>query len=430
MRESNKEVAEPVSTAGDVTRRKFMDVTARVAGGLSVSLLGNAIIVPPAHAAGGDDFGPLQPPDTNGLQLPVGFSSRVVAISGQNVGGTNFAWHVKPDGGAVFPTNQGGWIYVSNSEEENDGGGVGAIEFDASANIVNAYSICSGTTRNCAGGPTPWGTWLTCEEANNGQVYECDPYTPGNAILRSAMGTFQHEAAAVDPVHQCVYLTEDHPTGKLYRFRPTTYPDLSSGILEVVQIDGGTIAFGEVKTLSWTTTLSAGSAFNGGEGCWYDGSGRIYFSTKGDHRVWRIDTSVSPHTLEIFYNGDGVLTGPDNVFSAPNGDVYVAEDGANLEIVALTQTGGVHPIIRLTGKSGTEITGPALTPAGDRLYFSEQKAPGITYEVTGPFLSAAASVPSTSLLGPGLFGGGITVAGLLNLRSRRVRQESAKEPEN
>jgi secreted PhoX family phosphatase len=376
-----------------LTRRDFMSASVRVAGGLGLSLLGNALVLSPVYAGGADDFGPLQPPDANGLQLPAGFSSRVVAISGQPVGGTGFRWHVKPDGGAVFVTDSGGWIYVSNSEEESGGGGVGAIEFDADANLVNAYSICTGTTRNCAGGPTPWGTWLTCEEEVNGQVYECNPYAPGNGILRAAMGTFRHEAAAVDPLHKCVYLTEDRPTGKLYRFRPTTYPDLSSGLLEVAQVAGGTIAPGEVRGLSWTTSVAAGSSFNGGEGCWYDGSGRVYFSTKGDSRVWRMDTTVSPETLEIFYDGDGALTQSDNVYAAGNGDVYVAEDAGNLEIVALTQSGAVHPIVRLTGRWGTEITGPALNPAGDRLYFSEQRSPGTTYEVKGPFQAAAVSGP-------------------------------------
>ena len=406
--------------ARGLTRRTLLRRGAQVAGGTAFSLLGQAAIAPPAFADAGD-FGPLQSPDANGLELPVGFSSRVVATSGQTVAGTGYTWHDEPDGGAVFPTTSGGWIYVSNSERGSGNGGVGAIVFDADAQIVDAYSILSGTTDNCAGGPTPWGTWLSCEETTTGQVYECDPYAPGNGVVRPAMGSFHHEAAAVDPVNQCVFMTQDRSTGKLYRFTPTSYPDLSAGTLEVAQVDGGSIAVGQVKDLAWTTTVNDGFEFDGGEGCWYEG-GLVYFSTKGDSRVWKIDTTVSPHTIEIYYDGSGALTQPDNVYVAGNGDVYVAEDVGNLEIVALTPSGGVHPILRLTGTSDTEITGPALTPNGDRLYFSSQRNPGRTYEITGPFQPVVpVSVPALPpALGAGLLGSALAATALAMLRGRRT----------
>lgn len=406
------------ATARGLTRRKLLRRGGQAAGGTALSLLGNAVVAAPALAAGADDFGPLQPADANGLELPVGFTSRVLATSGQTIAGTGFTWHQKPDGGAVFPATGGGWIYVSNDESEDENGGASALVFDSDANIIDAYSILSGTSRNCAGGPTPWGTWLSCEEVETGQVYECDPYGPGNGIVRPAMGSFRHEAAAVDLVHECVYMTEDTATGKLYRFTPTSYPDLSSGTLEVAQIDGGSIAPGQVKDLNWTTTVGSGFPFDGGEGCWYEGS-LVYFSTKGDWRVWKIDTTVSPHTIEIYYDGSGALTEPDAVYAAGNGDVYVAEDDGNLELVALTPSGGVHPIMRLTGTSGTDITGPALNSTGDRLYFSSQKNPGRTYEITGPFQPAPPfAVPSLGPLASGLLIGAMAIAALARLRER------------
>ena len=119
------------------------------------------------------NLGPLEGPDENGLLLPAGFSSRIIARSGQAVGDTGYVWHNAPDGGAVFPTGDGGWIYVSNSETlPQVGGGCSAVRFAANGDVVDAYRILSDTLLNCAGGPTPWGTWLSCEENPQGQVWE------------------------------------------------------------------------------------------------------------------------------------------------------------------------------------------------------------------------------------------------------------------
>ena len=182
-------------------------------------------------------YGPLSvEPDANGLFLPRGFTSRVVAVSGQPVVATSsYEWHPFPDGGATFAARGGGWIYVSNSEIGEPDGGVGAVRFDARGRVVDAYRILDGTGTNCSGGPTPWGRWLSCEEHSEGHVWECDPRRAGQGIERPALGTFVHEGAAVDPVGRAVYLTEDQPDGRLYRFVPTAYPDLTSGQLQAAQ---------------------------------------------------------------------------------------------------------------------------------------------------------------------------------------------------
>jgi secreted PhoX family phosphatase len=135
------------------------------------------------------------------------------------------------------------------------------------------------------------------------------------------------------------------------------------------------------------------TTFNGGEGCWYR-DGIVSFSTKGDNRVWQLDPAAN--TIWILYDyataTSPVLSNVDNVYTSPCGDVLVAEDPGNLEIVALTPSGLALPIVRLVGVPGTEITGPALSPDGSRLYFSSQRNPGRTFEVSGPFV--APPIPS------------------------------------
>ena len=145
----------------------------------------------------GPGYGPLGKPDEHGIRVPEGFRSRLIAQGEQRVAGTGYRWHVASDGSATFPTDDGGWILVSNAETLD--GGASAIRFSARGEIADAYSILEGTTQNCSGGPTPWGTWLSCEEVGDGRVWECDPAGRREAGVLPALGTFKHEAAAVDP---------------------------------------------------------------------------------------------------------------------------------------------------------------------------------------------------------------------------------------
>lgn len=345
---------------------------------------------------------PLLPPNEFGLEVPVGCTARLIATSGEPVGPTPYRWHDAPDGGACFDTTDGGHIYVSNSEVGSGGGGVSALRSDRAGRITDAYAILAGTSRNCSGGATPWQTYLSCEESgDDGRVFECDPFGANPPVDRPALGRFNHEAALVDPIGRAIYLSEDRSKGRLYRMRPTRWPDLTSGVLEAASLIGDAVS--GTARVDWVEVSAAAPArdpnttsFDGGEGLALDGRS-LYVTTKGDRRVWRFD--LDANTAEVWYDaamsGGGPLTHVDNAVIVPMSRVVcVAEDGGNMEFVALVpdSTGAWNSVVlvRWSGHDGSEVTGPAFTSDGQHLYLSSQRGTsgaGMTVRISGDFVT-------------------------------------------
>ena len=407
-------------------RRQFLKRSAAVtAVGYGLTHVGstaNAGDGIPVASARNSPYGELaNSPDANGILLPDGFTSRVVATSGTAPNSASASWHVFPDGGATFDDGNGGWFYVSNSEvfpsTKPDAGSVSSLHFGSDGQPLEAIRILEGSNSNCAGGPTPWGTWLSCEEDpdSKGLVWECDPSGTRPPVAHPAMGLWRREAVAVDPVDEIIYMTEDHPDGRLYRFLPDDYPDLSKGSVEVCVVDDGdNVTWLPINDPSGSSTptnqqVPESTNFPGNEGIWFH-SGWVYFCTKHDHSVHGINLREMTYRLiwrgrpdELGVEG-AVLSGVDNItVHEQTGDLFVAEDGGNMELVVITTDGVVAPFLQIVNQDDSEVTGPAFSPDGTRLYLSSQRGPtsstlgsvlgtdsdsthiGITYEISGPF---------------------------------------------
>lgn len=376
------------------------------------------------------DIGPLLEPDANGIRLPAGFSSRVLAVVNQPplVSNPGFLWHADPDGAGTFRTDDGGWIVVSNAEARDSTtggavnynpltsretaealgllrGGVSALRFDADGNLVDAYPCQRNTTTNCSGGPTPWGTWIHGEEIVDGYMFECSPLRDGGEPVRlDCFGRKGHEMVAVHVAERAIYHTED-VTGE-DRFYRTIFPasawpeggrpDWSQGILQVLVVEGGSeAAVNSVAPIRWVDAINDGrpqsevylpetTIFAGNEGCWVL-DGFVFFSTKSDDRIWAIDTIGL--TIESVYDPtDGPVGSPvdpdepqmfgvDNITMTLDGEMVVVEDGGDMRAMMLLPDRTTIPLLRLPGDPDvTEVTGPTFSPDGRRLYVANQRA--------------------------------------------------------
>jgi hypothetical protein len=397
-----------------VDRRVFL----RAAGGAALGAIGTCAGLRPALAgtglahAGPTGFGSLdgRRPDRHGVVVPEGFRANLVATGGERVGRSGYVWHAFSDGAACIADGSGGWYYVANSEVA-DAGGASSIRFDGNGAVLGATRVLSGTSTNCSGGATPWGTWLSCEEIEHGFVWECDPTGRRPPRQRPALGELCHEAVAVDPIERVLYLTEDQTDGLFYRFVPDAWPSLEHGRLEALRVgaDGVFDWVAVPQPTGWVVPtrgqVSDATRFDGGEGVWLVDRA-LYFTTKGDNVLHALDLRARHH--RVVYDDADPLFGLDQIVVDPvGGNLFCAEDGGNMEINVITPAGQVGPFARVVGHDGSEISGLAFAPDASRLYFSSQRAPtakrlrdlfadvdddrplGAVYEVIGPFSGAA-----------------------------------------
>ncbi|MFD4629283.1 PhoX family protein [Streptomyces sp. NPDC058284] len=448
------------------TRRQVLARTGALGAGIAFTGALSELFAGTAAAHGKAGYGPLVPDPKGLLDLPKGFRYRVLSREGDDLRSGEGKVPSNHDGMAAFPGKDGGVHLVRNHENRVTGkiavptvkgltydpmgkGGCTALSLDRRNNVRAERVAIAGTAVNCAGGPTPWGTWLTCEETedkagtngytkDHGFIFEVDPVDPHRtgAVPLTAMGRFQHEAIAVDPRRGIVYETEDafdKPFGLFYRFLPKKplggrgslraggtlqamrvpgVPDLSAVTETGAHFDG--IEWVDVPDpLAARTAIRFQDFGKKGithaqklEGCYWGGSS-VYFvssfahsaaGSAGDHygQIWRYDPSRRRLTLVIVFgpSTDIQLPGesPDNICLAPTGGLMVCEDGGGAQYVfGLTRQGEVYAMARGRQNIGTPEQPEWGEFAG--VTFSPDHdtmyvncyTPGTTFAVTGPW---------------------------------------------
>jgi len=422
-----------------------------------------------------DPFGPLQSDPQGLFNLPEGFSYKVISTFGDTMDDGFLVPH-RPDGMATFQSPDGYTILIRNHEvnpakggaesafgedfaltseldpsyfydygnNKNPGqGGTTTVVYDTEKQeVVRQYLSLAGTLRNCAGGPTPWNSWLSCEEIvtkpddvyakPHGYVFEVPAQTQiglAEPIPIEAMGRFNHEAIAVDPKSDVIYLTEDEHEGLLYRFIPNTPGKLhDEGKLQALAVkdnpsldtrnwESPTIKEGQQMDVEWIDLdnidnpnddlrfrgFEDGAArFARGEGMWY-GNDAIYFAcTNGGPeklgQIWKYvpspaeanaKESKNPGSLELFIESmdSTIIENADNLTVAPWGDLIVCEDTEEKQdLKGVTPKGKVYNLGR-NAKSNSELAGATFSPDGSTLFMNIQHS-GLTLAITGPWSKA------------------------------------------
>jgi hypothetical protein len=437
-------------TRRELLRNSALSGVALAAGGTFSGLALGGVA---GAAKPGRSYGPLMPDAAGILDLPRGFRYEILAKGGTGYddGFTTYDDGQKlagdADGMASFAIGGNRTVLVTNHELSTGemaervplrfsgttvptynpaaAGGTSNIVLDRSNRVASIYPSIAGTHNNCAGGPTPWGTWLTCEENESdvaglphGYVFEVDPEgTKTVATPYKAMGRFKHEAAAVDPETSVVYLTEDENSGLFYKFVPNDtsmeYGSLGNGGTLYAMKAGDLRRLGEVKAVgtsvpvTWTMipnpdqqrlnrTLQDDEVTRSRklEGCWY-GNERVYFNCADEDaspevahhgQVWALDPAEDVLTLVAYIpTTDPLFDAPDNVTVTPWGQLILCEDGDDDQYLILCEpsTGELSPFA-YNAMTTSEFAGANFSPDGKTLFVNIM-GPSTTFAITGPW---------------------------------------------
>ena len=452
------------------TRREFLRHSRRAVGTWAVAGAFQQFLSRQAVAANNatvSPYGPLRPvkDQSTGLELlslPDGFRYLSYGWTGDEMDSGVKTPGVH-DGMAVISAGKEQLVLCRNHELKGNGvpfatpdrtydsaapAGCTNLVFDfVQGTWLKSFASISGTVKNCAGGPTPWGTWLTCEETvlgpgdqddgkslayqhDHGWIFEVPAEGAINPRPLKGMGRFVHEAIAVDPRTGIIYETEDAKQAGFYRFLPLKPGDLSQGgRLQMLKVKGAPDLrkgnFMEVTyDVDWVDIAEPERAHSPGkqdgagvfqqgksqqattfarlEGCW-NGNERVYFvSTSGGHaergQVWEFDPTGQ--TLKLIFESPGsdVLDKPDNITVSPRGGLVLCEDGdvSPQRMHGLTADGQLFPLaannVVLNGERNgirgnfrdSEWAGATFSPDGRWLFVNIQD-PGITFAITGPW---------------------------------------------
>jgi secreted PhoX family phosphatase len=410
-------------------------------------------------------YGPLLPDPDGRLALPRDFRYRVLAQEGITVLESGEPSPSDPDGAAAFASPDGGIVLVCNHEIGDEGphpvphvdglvydpaarGGTTTIEIGPDGSPVRQYVSLAGTYDNCAGGRTPWETWLTCEETEkvldrpHGYVFEVDPFDQRANLDPQpikALGRFAHEAVVVDPEDHVLYMTEDaaKPNGLIYRYTPPPEAlPLGKGSLRRLPRDAGSLGalrastpagqhvpdlsvateIGTTYTVDWVEVPDRDAARRSVrrqfgddevtrarklEGMWWgDGGAYIVSSfarasdgaaTAHDGQVWFLDPRAGSLTLHLRFaptdTPDLAPNGPDNITVSPYGGVVIAEDGKGRpHLLGATLAGTVFLLAQSEAEvDEAEFCGPVFS-ADERTLFVNLQGPGLTFAIEGPFV--------------------------------------------